>query len=60
MMKWFEENSYKYGFVIRYPDDKYSVTGVKAAKTHLRYVGPEAANVMKQSGQCLEEYLESF
>ncbi|HBZ03897.1 MAG TPA: hypothetical protein DEO83_08830 [Lachnospiraceae bacterium] len=60
MMKWFEENSYKYGFVIRYPDDKYSVTGVKGAKTHLRYVGPEAANVMKQSGQCLEEYLESF
>ena len=60
MMKWFDENAAKYGFVIRYPDDKYSVTGVKNAKTHLRYVGKEAAAVMKQNGQCLEEYMESY
>ncbi len=60
MMKWFDENAAKYGFVIRYPDDKYSVTGVKNAKTHLRYVGKEAAAAMKQNGQCLEEYMESY
>ncbi|SNU04530.1 LD-carboxypeptidase LdcB, LAS superfamily [Lachnospiraceae bacterium] len=59
MMKWFDENAAKYGFVIRYPEDKYSVTGVKGAKTHLRYVGKEAAAAMKEKGQCLEEYLES-
>ena len=59
LMKWVAENGPKFGFIIRYPDDKYSITGVKDAKTHLRYVGKEAAQAMKESGQCLEEYVQS-
>ena len=59
MMEWFSENAAQYGFIIRYPEDKYSITGVKDAKGHLRYVGPENAAAMKESGQCLEEFLEA-
>ncbi len=60
LLKWFDEHAAEYGFIIRYPDDKYSVTGVKDAPNHLRYVGVDAAKAMKESGECLEEYLGSY
>lgn len=58
--KWIKENSYKYGFIVRYPEDKSSVTGVSDDKYHLRYVGIEDAKAIKKSGQCLEEYLGQY
>lgn len=54
---WLEENSYKYGFIVRYPENKQDITGVTNEPWHLRYVGVDAATAIHESGQCLEEYL---
>ncbi|MBR0375927.1 MAG: M15 family metallopeptidase [Firmicutes bacterium] len=55
---WLEENSYKYGFINRYPADKTAVTGIINEPWHYRYVGYEAALEMYSRGLCLEEYLQ--
>ena len=55
---WLQENSYKYGFVLRYPPEKTAITGVSGEEWHYRYVGVEAATEMYEQGLCLEEYLE--
>lgn len=55
---WLQENSYKYGFILRYPPDKTSITGVSGEEWHYRYVGVEAATEMYERGLCLEEYLD--
>ena len=54
---WLKDNSYKYGFIVRYPENKTDITGIDYEPWHLRYVGVEAATEMHESGQCLEEYL---
>ena len=56
---WLEDNSYRYGFVKRYPSDKTQITGVNNEPWHYRYVGKEAAKTMYEKGWCLEEYLEN-
>ncbi len=55
--KWLTQNAFKYGFVLRYPDDKVDITGMIYQPWHWRYVGIEAATEMKNNNQCLEEYL---
>lgn len=57
---WLLENSYKYGFIQRYPSGKTSITGVANEPWHYRYVGKEAAEEIHQSGLCLEEYVENL
>lgn len=54
---WLQENSYKYGFIFRYPGSKTEITGVSEEVWHYRYVGVEAATEMYEQGLCLEEYL---
>ena len=55
---WFEQNCYKYGFILRYPADKSDITGVEGIAYHFRYVGKPHAEIMKTRGYCLEEYLD--
>lgn len=55
--KWVAENCHKYGFIIRYPEDKESVTGYMYEPWHIRYLGRETATAVYESGLCLEEYL---
>lgn len=55
--KWLTQNAFKYGFVLRYPDDKTDITGMIFQPWHWRYVGIDAATEMKNNNQCLEEYL---
>lgn len=55
--KWLKKNSYKYGFIIRYPEDKTDITGISNEPWHFRYVGAEAAAEIHKRGICLEEYL---
>lgn len=57
---WLLENSYKYGFIQRYPSGKISITGVANEPWHYRYVGKEAAETIYQSGMCLEEYIDTL
>ncbi len=54
---WLDANAHNYGFILRYPEDKVAVTGVKYEPWHWRYVGVENAASIKNSGLCLEEYL---
>ncbi|OJU11731.1 MAG: hypothetical protein BGN88_14935 [Clostridiales bacterium 43-6] len=58
--KWLYRNAYKYGFILRYPKDKQSVTNVIFEPWHYRYVGEAAANEIKTRGICLEEYLNKL
>ncbi len=58
--KWLMEHCWEYGFILRYPSDKSEITGINYEPWHYRYVGKEAALAMRDSGQCLEEYLESL
>lgn len=55
--RWLAEHSYQYGFILRYPENKESITGVAYEPWHVRYVGKEAAEYIFHSGLCLEEYL---
>ena len=57
VLEWMNSNAYKYGFILRYPSGKESVTGAEAENDHYRYVGKEAAKVIHDQGICLEEYL---
>jgi D-alanyl-D-alanine carboxypeptidase len=54
---WIYENCHKYGFILRYPENKVSKTGVDNDKDHFRYVGKAHATYMYENGLCLEEYL---
>lgn len=56
--KWLAENSWKYGFIIRYQEGKEHVTGYTYEPWHLRYVGQEAAREIYDRDMTLEEYLD--
>ena len=53
---WLMNNSYKYGFVLRYPKGKEEVTGFKFEPWHYRYVGKELAEELTNNNETLEEY----
>ncbi|MGE5558719.1 MAG: D-alanyl-D-alanine carboxypeptidase family protein [Bacillota bacterium] len=54
---WLQENAPRFGFIIRYPRGKESVTGYRYEPWHIRYVGVRHAEAISRSGQTLEEYL---
>ena len=56
--QWLSEHAAEYGFVLRYPQDKQEVTGIIYESWHYRFVGKTHAKLMKESGLCLEEYLQ--
>ena len=58
--KWLMEHCWEYGFILRYPSEKCEITGIGYEPWHYRYVGKEAALAMRDSGLCLEEYLEEL
>ncbi len=55
--KWLLENSWKYGFILRYPNGKTDITGIYYEPWHYRYVGKEAAKEIYERDITLEEYL---
>lgn len=56
--QWLQEHAWEYGFVMRYPEDKQDVTKIIYESWHYRFVGKTHAKLMKESGLCLEEYLQ--
>ena len=58
--KWLMEHSWEYGFILRYPEGKIDKTGIIFEPWHYRYVGPEVAKEIHESGLTLEEYLEAL
>nr|WP_252187812.1 D-alanyl-D-alanine carboxypeptidase family protein [Anaeromonas frigoriresistens] len=55
--KWLKENSYKFGFIIRYPKGKERVTGYQYEPWHIRYVGKDIAKEIDDKELTLEEYM---
>ena len=53
---WLIKNSYKYGFILRYPLDKTYITGYKYEPWHYRYVGIDVATKMYNEDITFEEY----
>lgn len=56
--KWLQNNSYKYGFIVRFPKGKEEITHVNYEPWHLRYVGKESAEYIHSHAITLEEYVE--
>lgn len=56
---WLKENCHKYGFILRYPKEKESITGYQYEPWHIRYVGVEHATKIMNQNITLEEYLNA-
>ncbi len=54
---WLKDNAHKFGFILRYPDDKTDITGYAYESWHYRFVGIDAATDIYNAGITLEEYL---
>ncbi|MCL2404972.1 MAG: M15 family metallopeptidase [Defluviitaleaceae bacterium] len=54
---WLAANSYRYGFVLRYPYYQQHITNIIFEPWHFRYVGVAAATEMFERGLVLEEYV---
>ena len=57
---WLSEHCWEYGWILRYPTGKSDITGIMYEPWHFRYVGVELAMELKDSGLCLEEYLDAL
>ena len=57
---WMKNNSYKYGFILRYPKGKEYITGFKYEPWHYRYVGKDIASIIYTEGITLEEYYKNY
>lgn len=58
--KWLMENSWRFGFILRFPTNKTEVTGIIYEPWHYRYVGERVAAEIYHSGLTLEEYLQQL
>ena len=55
---WLKKNCWDYGFILRYTDEKDDITGITGEEWHVRYVGVEHAQKMRDLDYCLEEYVD--
>ena len=58
--KWLRENAYRFGFIFRFEEGKEDITKFDADTWRLRYVGIDAASMIKNEGICFEEYYAYF
>ena len=56
MSQWLEEHAYEYGFILRYPQRKASITNHTYDAHIYRYVGKSLAKSLHDSQMTLEEY----
>lgn len=54
---WIADNSWKYGFIVSYPDGKEQTTGYMFEPWHVRFVGKDVAKQVRDSGLTLHEFL---
>ena len=53
---WLKEHAHEYGFILRYPKNKASLTGYTYDPHIYRYVGKDLAKILYDSSLCLDEY----
>lgn len=58
--KWLIEHCADFGFIIRYPQSKEDITGIKFEPWHYRFVGRYHAQKIMSEGLSLEEYVERY
>ena len=58
--RWLVENAHKFGFILRFPKGKETVTGYSYEPWHYRFVGVEAATEIYRRGITLEQYLGKY
>lgn len=58
--EWLINNSYKYGFIERYPNNKTFITGYKYEPWHFRFVGLDAATKIYEEQITFEEYIVKY
>ena len=58
--RWVAENAHKFGFILRFPEDKTDITGYSYEPWHIRYVVLTAAAYIYEENLTLEEYLEQL
>jgi D-alanyl-D-alanine carboxypeptidase len=58
--EWLLENSWKFGYVLRYPEGKEDITGYSFESWHYRYVGRYHAERIYRSGLTLDEYVKTL
>jgi len=58
--EWMINNSYKYGFILRYPYGKENITGYSYESWHYRYVGKDIAEYIFHNDLTLDEYYARF
>lgn len=56
--EWLNTNCYKYGFIVRYKEDKETITEYRSEPWHFRFVGIPHATYMTKNNICLEEYID--
>lgn len=56
--KWLANNSYRFGFILRYPIDKEPITGYQYEPWHYRYVGVELAKELFETKLTMEEFFD--
>lgn len=54
--KWLQDNSYRYGFILRYPEGKEHLTGFDYESWHYRFVGLEVAKKIHEENITFDEY----
>ena len=57
---WLQKHCAEYGFILRFPKDKVSITKISYEPWHYRYVGSNHAQIIMSEGICLEEYLDKY
>lgn len=58
--KWLADNAYKYGWILRYREETKNITGYMSEPWHYRYLGPEIAKKVYESGLTYEEYYFNY
>ena len=58
--EWMQNNAYKYGFILRYPENKENITGYIYEPWHYRYVGKKIAKYIHKNKISFDEYYVRF
>ncbi|MDO4378632.1 MAG: M15 family metallopeptidase [Erysipelotrichia bacterium] len=58
--RWLRENSWKYGFIFRYQENKEFYTGYQCEQWHYRFVGKDVSKYIHDNGITFDEYYQFF
>jgi D-alanyl-D-alanine carboxypeptidase len=58
--KWLAEHAHEYGFILRYPKGKESITGYDFMPWHYRYVGVDVATAIYNANAAHDETFEEY